>query len=75
MEVFCLSCFRMEAFYFSCFRKRIHKLIYVVFLFFMTSCGYMAPIVALDYERMRNCNYLKDGNFATRRFLVGFWSK
>jgi hypothetical protein len=45
------------------------------FWFFMTSCGYMAPIGALDYGRMRNCSYLKDGSFATRGLFAGFWNR
>ncbi len=45
------------------------------FLFFMTSRGFMALIGALDYRRMRNFGYLKDGNYAMARFFWRFLEK
>jgi hypothetical protein len=41
----------------------------------MTSHGFMAMIGALDYRRMRNFEYLKDGNYAMARSFCWFLEK
>jgi len=45
------------------------------FLFFMMFHGFMAPIGALDYGKMRNFIYLKDGSYAMARFFCWFLEK
>ncbi len=45
------------------------------FLFFMMSHEFMALIGALDYGRMRNFKYLKDGSYAMARSFCWFLEK
>jgi hypothetical protein len=80
---FCVLCLQVlhswrrenESVMFLLFEKMSSQAYLSWFLFFMTSHGFMAPIGALDYRRMKNFGYLKYGSYAMARSFCCFFGE
>ncbi len=60
---------------FLLFQKMSSQAYLYWFFFFMMYHGFMALIGALDYGRMKNFKYLKDGSYAMARSFCWFLEK